>query len=165
MSRQSSVRQAHHALHSRGDLLAFLAAHAEGVHFGDIKDTYRGIAEDVEKLRANGKVIAWKHHETEEWVLFPKDDPPRIAVDADLAAEWLRQPVRPALPLRPTLTHSDLRLAPLLFGATITSHPMWYAYISCLGGRAAFASSPGPQPDLRPQGPSGSCSVGHVFGR
>lgn len=85
--------QAQYSITNRQEVLAFLAKRPEGTHLGDIKDAYKGIIEDVEKLKRANKITAWKHYETEEYVLYPKDAKLQINVDADLVAEWLKQPV------------------------------------------------------------------------
>ena len=57
--------QAQHELNSREDLVTFLISQPEGVHLSEVKDTYKGIMEDIDKLRAANRILAWKHHDTE----------------------------------------------------------------------------------------------------
>ena len=67
------------------------------MRFSEVKDTYAGIAEDIEKLKTANRLIAWKHPETEEWVLHSKQDEFGLQVDEDVRTAWLKQPVSTVL--------------------------------------------------------------------
>lgn len=117
--------QAEHVLTSREDILKFLRRHPEGVHLKEIQDSYENAEKDVERLKAAGKIIAWKHWETEKWIMYPKargsSDP---VVDEDVVAEWLKQPVRAVLD-ECTIVHSPVCMSACCWCVHGALQPSW----------------------------------------
>ncbi|KAK9809678.1 hypothetical protein WJX73_004019 [Symbiochloris irregularis] len=100
--------KAEHVFTSREDILKFLRTHPEGVHLHEIQDSYENAERDVEKLKAAGLIIAWKHWETEKWIMYPKARTSSEAVvDDDVVAEWLKQPI----PIKPGELEAALKKA------------------------------------------------------
>lgn len=55
---------------------------------GEVRDAYPTVAADVDLLRQEGGLWALPHHDGNDLVLYPREDPPVITVSPDVAALW-----------------------------------------------------------------------------
>jgi len=73
-----------HDLKNKDELLVLVRKLPEGVPMGDLKDSYPGIAADVQELKASGKVWVLMNSDSQEDIVYPNDPKIVIKVDDDL---------------------------------------------------------------------------------
>ncbi|KAL3150968.1 hypothetical protein ABBQ32_000711 [Trebouxia sp. C0010 RCD-2024] len=88
-----------HELRNADELLTLLLRHPQGMLAGQIKDAYKGILDDVKKLKDDGKVWCIFNAERKEEVFFPRDSKPQVAISQDLVDFWhnIKVPEDPAV--------------------------------------------------------------------
>lgn len=77
-----------HELRNMHEVLALISRHPKGLLLKRVKDAYKGVGDDVKKLKEDKKV--WCIHNTQEKddVLFPQDPKPLISLNQDLVDFW-----------------------------------------------------------------------------
>lgn len=77
-----------HELQNVDEVLTLVSKHPHGVMAGQIKDAYKGVSEDVKRLKEEGKVWCIHNASEKDDVLFPKDATPLITLSQDLVDFW-----------------------------------------------------------------------------
>ncbi|KAJ7554147.1 hypothetical protein O6H91_06G128500 [Diphasiastrum complanatum] len=79
-----------HDLKNKQELLVLIRKVPEGIPMGDLKDSYLGVASDIQELKASGDIWVLMNSDSQEDVVYPNDPKIKIKVDEDVKQAFRR---------------------------------------------------------------------------
>ncbi|KAL3700350.1 hypothetical protein R1sor_018372 [Riccia sorocarpa] len=73
-----------HDVKNKQELLVLIRKVPEGIPMGDLKDSYPGVVNDAQELKASGDVWLLMNSDSQEDIVYPNDPKAKIKIDEDL---------------------------------------------------------------------------------
>eukprot|EP00877_Chromochloris_zofingiensis_P012678 jgi/Chrzof1/7664/Cz02g32050.t1 len=81
LNHEGLAYKSEHGIRNKDDLLLYIRRHPEGTRTVDIKDAYKAVLDDIEALKADGKVYKFFNYDVQSDAVFPVDE--RLAIRMD----------------------------------------------------------------------------------